>query len=240
VTIEERIARLRALAVSRLAEKRLGVDLSPGEALALADGNSISDALILLERRMERKPFAYAPLKSKPMIISGDPLGAKTMAAIGDEHTKPPFSGRNQYRYPPTKRVVGQQSVSIAAISVLSIAGVWCYLVAAIAAQSSLISGRDMPNVAISLSIAGFAIALGLRSGALVSTAAAIVGSRPRWSLHLGIAFLGVLAFLVFGFAAHSTGFQVDTLIRPYALLIWLGVTLSAFTVLRPTRPGRE
>jgi hypothetical protein len=53
--IDERIDRLRGNALSMLADKRLGLPLSRSEADSLTSCNSILDAFILLERRMEKR-----------------------------------------------------------------------------------------------------------------------------------------------------------------------------------------
>ena len=138
------------------------------------------------------------------------------------------------------KRADGRKPTSLATIGVLSVTGVWSYLVATIAARSTLMSGGDMPRGALSLVVAALALALGVRSATLVGEETAIVASRHKWSLQFFIALLGLLVFIAARTSEQQTGFRVDTLIHLYSLLIWLAVTLLVFTVLRKTRAVRR
>jgi hypothetical protein len=233
LTIDQRIVRLRAFALSTLAEKRLGVDLSPGEAEALVDAKSINDALVLLERRKAQKRFTYPPLTNTPRIVRGDTFDAQNP----DERTISPSPRTSPLEYPPPVRRAGESnSTSPTAIGILSITGVWSYLVAAIAARSTLVSGGDMPRAIISLLIAALGVAFGARSAAHLGEWTAVVASRHWWSLQSFIALLGLLVFITGHFAEQSVGFRLDSLLFPYSLLIWAGMTLSAFAVLRRKR----
>ncbi len=246
MTINERIARLRALAVSILAEKRLGVDLSPGEAIALADANSINDALILLERRIERKPFAYPPITNKPGIVSGPHPATKTRTQIDGEQPTVPLRPDSRYRYPSQTKPAGdRRSVPIVSVAVLSITGIWSYLVGAIAVQLSLTSDGDIPKVAASLVLAGVALVLGLCSATLLYRCAGTVALRHRWSLHFLIGLAGLLVFVVARFGDQVGAFRLDVLTHWYSLLTWVGVTLLTFGTLRQTNvpekgPGQD
>lgn len=241
MTIDQRIVRLRAFALSILAEKRLRVDLSPGEAEALADANSINDALVLLERRKAQRRFTYPPLTNTPRIVRGGTFDAQNSTRNLDERTISHSPRTSTHEYPPpVKRASESNSASLAAICFLSITGVWSYLVAAIAAQSTLVSGGDMRRAIISLIIAALGLAFGVRNAAHLGEETAIIGSRHRWSLQLFIALLSLLVFIAGRSAEHSVGFRLDSLVRPYSLLIWAVVTLSAFAVLRRKRTVRQ
>lgn len=85
-----------------------------------------------------------------------------------------------------------------------------------------------MRRAIISLIIAALGLAFGVRNAAHLGEETAIIASRHRWSLQLFIALLSLLVFIAGRSAEHSVGFRLDSLVRPYSLLIWAGLTLLA------------
>jgi hypothetical protein len=229
LTIDDRIARLRAVAVSTLAEKRLGIALSPGEAVALADAHTINDALLFLQRQMERK---RAPARTT-LVIIGDALHLNHPV-----QTRPERRSSNSTEDTGGQQEVGENRMSnakpvlIATLWIASIAAVWSYLLAVIAADNMFSTGGYASHTP-DLLVAGLALLLGVYGAHLVRSAHAIVPRGQKRGLQFLTPLLALLVFSVARSAGKMTGVSLSSLLHYYALLIWLGVTLPALAILR-------
>jgi hypothetical protein len=228
-------ARLRLAAFSILAKHETGLSVAPTEAenwLARFP-TSLGDALdaFSLDVVPRIQARAITPIRGSARVeadVEEGPvqLSRERSTALSLLGVRPGDA--------PIKQASAPKSASLVAVSVLSLTSVWSFLIAAIAAQSTLLRAGDLPGAALLLLFAGLGVALGVRSASLLGAEAAIVAPGHRSRLQLLFALLGLVVFLIARFIEQRLGaIWLETLIQPSSLSIWLGLTLTAFLLLR-------
>jgi hypothetical protein len=216
--------RIRLAAFRALARREIGLSIGPSEAESWLTRfpTSLADALDALgdeaarvaaapritpmrhSARLDQDEQSIQPRRERsPIVASPKVSSINALPKQASDHTSPIMAG------------------------ILALVCVWSFLIAAIAAQRALSSGRAWPENAQALGITVLATSVGILYSHIVATESGIASGVWRLSVQLLLPLLGVAAFLAARIAEQRfNALWSETVVHPVPLLIWLALFL--------------